>query len=313
MYKGQRYCRTFKGMSYDEVAKLETVHKSELIKNGYDISKKKTYYLSDLITNYKEYCTAHYTRPTERDYVLDTLYKLVGNKAIDKITRADIEKYINLRIGKVKNSTINRDMDTIFRVFSLAVENEQIDNNPCRKIKKLRVENPTERYLTKAEEVKLLACCNPMMRIIVITALYTGMRQNELLSLKWQDIFFDENYLIALNTKNNKPREIPIVPKLKSELLNLQHISEYVFTSPVTLSKYTNIKKTFARTVKRAEIQHITFHQLRHTTASRLNELGVDIVTIQKILDHADLKTTMRYTHNANYSIANAFKLLNEY
>ena len=313
MYQGQRYCRTFKGMSYDEVANLETVHKSELIKNGYDISKKKTYYLSELIDNYKEYCIAHYTRPTERNYVLDMLYKLIGNKAIDKITASDIEKYINLRIGKVKNSTINRDMDTIFRVFSLAIENEQINVNPCRRVKKLRIENPTERYLTKEEEIKLLACCNPMMKVIVMTALYTGLRQNELLSLKWQDIFFNENYLIALNTKNNKPREIPIVPKLRVELLSLKHISEYVFTSPSTCSKYKNIKKTFARTVKRAQIPHITFHQLRHTTASRLNEIGVDIVTIQRILDHADIKTTMRYIHNSNFSIANAFKLLNEY
>ena len=47
MYQGQRYCKTFKGLSHDEVASLEIVHKSELIKNGYDITKKKIYYLSD--------------------------------------------------------------------------------------------------------------------------------------------------------------------------------------------------------------------------------------------------------------------------
>ena len=313
MYKGKRYHRSFKNSSQDEVQQFEIVHKSELIKNGYDITKKKTYYLSDLIENAKTYFNAHYTRPTERDYVLDRFYKLVGNKVVEQITVSDIEKYINSRIGKVKNSTINRDLDIIRRVFSLAMENELITVNPCKKLKKLRIENPPERYLAKDEEIKLLENCNSIMRAIVITALYTGMRQNEILSLKWQDVFFEENYIIALNTKNNKPRKIPLVLKLKEELLKLARISEYVFTSPATLSKYTNIKKTFSRTVKRSGIPHITFHQLRHTTASRLNELGVDIVTIQRVLDHADLKTTMRYTHNSNNSISRAFDLLNEY
>ena len=313
MYQGKRYHRSFKGLSQEEVRKLEVVHKSELIKNNYDITQKRTYYFSDLIENAKTYFNAHYTRPTERNYVLDRFYKLVGNKIAEQIIISDIEKYINLRIGKVKNSTINRDLDTIRRVFSLAVENEQIIVNPCRNLKKLRIVNPPERFLTKDEEIKLLEKCNPIMRAIVMTALYTGMRQNEILSLKWQDVFFKENYIIALNTKNNKPRKLPLVLKLKEELLKLNHISEYVFTSPVTLSKYKNIKKTFARTVKRSGIAHITFHQLRHTTASRLVEMGVDMITIQTILDHADLKTTMRYAHNSNNSISRAFDLLNEY
>ena len=65
--------RKNKGLSQEEVQQLEIVHKSELIKNGYDITKKKTYYLSDLIENAKTYFNAHYTRPTERNYVLMSL------------------------------------------------------------------------------------------------------------------------------------------------------------------------------------------------------------------------------------------------
>ncbi len=313
MLKGRRYCKTFKGLSYDEVAQLEVVHKSELIKNSYDITQKKNPFLLELINDYKEYCKNHYTRVDERFYVLDRLLKLIGNKQAESITISDIDKYIASRLNKVKNSTINRDLDTIFRVFSLAIDNDKISINPCRKVKKLRVENPPERYLSKEEEVKLLAVCNPVMKAIIITALHTGMRQNEILSLKWQDIFFDENYLIALNTKNNKPRKLPLTITLKEELLKLPRLSEHVFTSPATGTRYTEVKTTFKRAVKRSGIAHITFHKLRHSTASRLNEKGVDIVTIQKILDHADLKTTQRYTHNSSESIENAFNKLNEY
>ena len=83
--------------------------------------------------------------------------------------------------------------------------------------------------------------------------------------------------------------------------------------SPETGTRYKDIHSTFDRAVKRSKIPHITFHKLRHTTASRLNEMGIDIVTIQKMLDHSDIKTTMRYTHNAKSSIDNAIMALDKY
>jgi site-specific recombinase XerD len=60
-------------------------------------------------------------------------------------------------------------------------------------------------------------------------------------------------------------------------------------------------------------IPHITFHELRHTTASRLNEKGVDILTIKEILDHADLKTTQQYTHTPRKNILDAVNVLESY
>ncbi|MBQ8458842.1 site-specific integrase, partial [bacterium] len=244
---------------------------------------------------------------------IEKFAKLIGNKDIEQILPNDIEKYISSRINRVKNRTINRELDVIKRIFSLAVQNKKLKVSPCSTIKDLRIENPPERFLTKAEEEKLLSVCNPTMQAIIITALHTGMRQNEILSLKWEDVFFAEKYLIARNTKNNKVRKLPLTDKLAEVLHNLPRFSEYVFTSPVTLSRYKEVKSTFARAVKRAGIPHISFHKLRHSTASRLNESGVDIVTIQKILDHSDIRTTMLYTHNASKSIEDAFRKLNDY
>lgn len=313
MYKGKRYCKTFKGFSKEDVAKFEVVHKAELVKRGYDITQKKDYYLDELIADYKEYRKAHYTRPNEFDYVIDKFYKLIGNKNVEQIIASDIERYITLRLNKVKNSSINRELDIIRRIFSLGIENKKLSVNPCLSIKDLRIENPPERYLTKEEEKALLAVCNPIMQAIIITALHTGGRENEILSLKWEDIFFKEGYLILRNTKNNRPRKLKMTPTLKNVLALLPRLSEYVFTSPETGTRYKDIHSTFDRAVKRSKIPHITFHKLRHTTASRLNEMGIDIVTIQKILDHSDIKTTIRYTHNAKSSIDNAIMALNKY
>lgn len=132
-------------------------------------------------------------------------------------------------------------------------------------------------------------------------------------NLKWSDVFLEEGYLIALNPKNGRPRELIITPQMKEGLLSLPRISEYVFTSPRTKTMYKDFKSTFARTVQRAGIPKITIHELRHTTASRLNELGVDLATIQEYLDHGDALTTQRYIHKPRKNIVDAVLRLSEY
>lgn len=283
-------------------------------KSNYDITAEKhNYTLSQIITEYKEYRANNYARPEEFNYVIDKFYDLVGNKVAEQITLADFEKYRSYRKGKVKNSTINREMDNIKRVFSLAFSNKRIRFNPCAELKKLKIENPNKRFLTKEEEEKLLKVANPTMRAMIILALNTGMRVGEILNLKWEHLFMNRNYLVALNPKNGKPRKILINKTLKTELEKLPKLSEYVFTNPTTKTQYKNIKKTFSRTVERAGIPHISFHELRHTTASRLNEKGVDILTIKEILDHSDLKTTQQYTHTPRKNILDAVNILEEY
>ena len=83
--------------------------------------------------------------------------------------------------------------------------------------------------------------------------------------------------------------------------------------NPITKKPYTEFKTTFKRTVERAKIPHITFHELRHTTASRLNELGVDLITIQEYLDHADARTTQKYIHKPKKNILDAVNRLSKY
>jgi len=314
IYQGVQYHRCFKDANKDEVIGFECIAKSELRKSNYDITAEKhNYTLSQIITEYKEYRANNYARPEEFNYVIDKFYDLVGNKVAEQITLADFEKYRSYRKGKVKNSTINREMDNIKRVFSLAFSNKRIRFNPCAELKKLKIENPNKRFLTKEEEEKLLKVANPTMRAMIILALNTGMRVGEILNLKWEHVFMSRNYLVALNPKNGKPRKILINKTLKTELEKLPKLSEYVFTNPTTKTQYKNIKKTFSRTVERAGIPHISFHELRHTTASRLNEKGVDILTIKEILDHSDLKTTQQYTHTPRKNILDAVNILEEY
>lgn len=314
MYKGVRYHRRFKGAKYDEVIGYEAIAISELRKSGYDITQERhNYMLSEIIEDFKTYADNNYTRPEEAKFYVDNFYKLIGNKLAEKVDINDFEKYRNIRLKSVTASSVNREMDNIRRCFSLAKSNKKIRVNPCDDLKKLRIKNPTKRFLTKQEEKKLLKAANPIMKAIIIVAIYTGMRTSEIKNLKWSDVFLSKNYLIALNTKNGKPRKLLITKQMKEELIKLPHLGEYVFTNPITKKPYTEFKSTFSETVKRAKIPHITFHELRHTTASRLNELGVDLITIQEYLDHADARTTQKYIHKPKKNILDAVKKLANY
>ena len=314
IYQGVQYHKCFKEASYDEVIGYECVAKSELRKSNYDIAQDKhNYTLSQIIEDYKAYRGNNYSRPKEFDYVVDKFYQLTGNKIAEQITLADIERYRTYRKDKVKNSTINREVDNIKRIFSLAYENKKIRNNPCLNLKKLKIENPNKRFLTKEEEKKLLEVSNPTLRAMIILALNTGMRVGEILNLKWEHVFMKQKYLVALNPKNGKPRKLLVNKKLEIILQNTPKIGEYVFTNPTTKTKYTDIKKSFSRAVKRAKIPHITFHELRHTVASRLNEQGVDILTIKEILDHSNVATTQLYTHTPRKNVLDAINILDDY
>jgi len=313
---GVRYHRCFKTLKEKEVEALETVAKSELIKTGYDISQNIKYSLSELIEDYKKYADNNYSRPEDAKKNADDFYNVVGNKLAEEINLSDFEKYRSFKKKNnknISNNTINRCVDDIKRIFSLAKSNKKIRYNPCDDLTKLKTTNPTKRYLTKEEEKKLLDVCNPMMKAIIITALHTGMRSSEIKNLKWGDVFIHQKYLIALNTKNGKSRELVITKQMESILNSLPKINEYVFCNPITKEPYKDFKTTFSRAVKNAGIPHITFHELRHSTASRLNELGVDIATIQEYLDHSDIRTTRGYIHSNRENIKSAIKKLSEY
>jgi integrase len=168
------------------------------------------------------------------------------------------------------------------------------------------VNNQTERILTPEEEEKLLVASAPHLRPIINTALNTGMRKGEILSLTWGDISFENNLITIRHsiTKSKKTRKIPINPTLRKVLLEQKlkiGFSNYVFLTPEgNPCSYNNpnaLKRAFGAACRRANIKGFRFHDLRHTAATRMVESGANIVAVSRILGHADLKTTMRCSH----------------
>ena len=128
-------------------------------------------------------------------------------------------------------------------------------------------------------------------------------------------IDFGNRYIELLQTKSGKARKIPISDKLMIELYKLkeQKLSEYVFTNPYTRTKYVSIHKGFGEVLKKANIKNFRFHDLRHTAATRMTEMGIDLAVVQEILGHSDVKTTMRYAHPVPERKLKAIEVLNSY
>ena len=161
---------------------------------------------------------------------------------------------------------------------------------------------PRTRFLSHDEYRRLLAASGPLLRPLIEMAVATGMRLEELLSLKWDQVDLGRKEVRLVVTKSKQPRVVPLSPRAVAILVaagrNAQD-KQYVFTNPTTGSRFKTIKRAFRTACKRAGVQDIRFHDLRHTFASWAVQSGADLYRLSRILGHASLQMTSRYAHLA--------------
>lgn len=288
-----------------EAKEIENAFKFRLQQqmNGVIPKEQKNVYFKRLKELYTKHAQTNHKRFRNQYYYLERLGNYFDNcKPVNNIKPKDIQKYIDyLRCDrKLKNSSINRYLEILSKMFNLAIDNGELTENPLQKVPKLHEDNHIIRYLTSNEEQRLFASIDiiaPYLRPIVTTALQTGMRRGEIFGMKWNYIDFNNHIIYVLDTKSGKSREIPMSEVLYNLLQSYPKVSEYVFVNPKTHKPYTDIKKSFNKVKELAQVYNFRFHDLRHTFATRLVMAGVDFLTIMEILGHTSLQTTMRYAH----------------
>ncbi|MDA2920583.1 site-specific integrase [Desulfobacterota bacterium AH_259_B03_O07] len=230
---------------------------------------------------------------------------IFGARKLSDIHAKDIDDYKHKRLSEVKPATVNRELEVLRNLFYLAKRwKEFYGENPVSESGLLSVNNQKERILSREEEQQLLNASAPHLKSIIITALNTGMRKSEILSLSWEDIDFENDFIKVRHTisKNKKSRKVPVSSFLRIMLLEQKMktgYSENVFLSPdgESYTRPDSLKRCFEGARKRAKIEDLRFHDLRHTFATRAIEAGGSIVALSKILGHASIQTTMRYLH----------------
>jgi len=164
------------------------------------------------------------------------------------------------------------------------------------------------------------------MAIIINGWLPTGMRREEILSLKWEQV--RNGFIYLTNTKTNKQREIPINDDLMGmfkeiqleqrvskvipfSLPTIQPQSGYVFT--YRGQRIDSMTTAFNAACKRAGIMNFHFHDLRHSFASQLVIRGASLKEVQELLGHESMTMTLRYAHLAQEQKKTAVNLLKGY
>jgi integrase len=195
-------------------------------------------------------------------------------------------------------------------MFNLAMSWEKTEHNPVRGIKFFKENNIVERILKDEEINPLLLCCNTITRDVVIFALNTGMRRGEILNLKWDQVDLVTGCITVTKTKRGKQRKIPINEAVRHVLESQSRGSVYVFHRNGKPAK--SVRTAFEQSVKKADISHCRFHDLRHTFATRLVLGGVSLPVVKELLGHSTITTTMRYAHPTPESKKSAVALLDK-
>jgi len=271
--------------------------------------KKEVYTFENLTRDYLEACRGQKAFADKQQVAREVLLKFFGDVPVSGITYRDLEL---LRSERSQTPTwqrkprsparVNREMSILRHMLNKAVQWDKIDVSPFTKGESLflRENNERIRYLTQEEAEQLLKACPAHLRPIVETALNTGMRKGEILSLKWSQI--RDGWIYLEETKSGKGRPVPLNDAQISvfgELRARQQLrSPFVFCDDKG-RPFGNVQKSFDSALKRAGIYDFHFHDLRHTCASWMVMAGADLVAVQKQLGHSSIKTTMRYAHLA--------------
>ena len=245
----------------------------------------------------------------------------LGPMLLGAITTAEIEKYFARRKnGRTCRGTppskaqMNRERQFLSSVLGMAKRWGLLDRNVVEDVKKLREDNIRDRVLSPEEEKGILEKSPEFLAPIILVAINTGMRLGEILGLKWSDVDRKQGEAvhggfirIGSESKGHRSRHVPINRALKT-VLDAQVPVEseegfvpFVFANPRTRKAYKviSVSLAFGAAARRATVEGVTFHTLRHTAVSRMVAAGIPDRIIMKIVGHSTPNMVSRYAHLA--------------
>jgi len=243
----------------------------------------------------------------------------VGERAAASVTTADVERLRDAQLAR--KSAAGRAVQTLAALSRLYTWGAKVGAigcaNPVKGCERPRTAESID-YLDAAEVGRLLAqaqAAGPFMHAMIATAIFTGMRKGELFGLRWPDVQIDAarvdvNRSYRTTPKSGKPRHVPINPALAPILRAWRSccpatVEGLVFPVEAEPGRFRMgdhadmLGIVDLLVVAGCHVPEMPWHALRHTFASHFMMRGGNILTLQKLLGHADLKTTMRYAHLA--------------
>lgn len=345
-FDGERIDRTTGFKDYKRAEAYAEAFRTKLRNEGVGLLhkvKKEIPKFDKAVESYHRHIDKRLRETTIRRYKLatDVLKAFFKNKRIDKITSTDVENFINNRTdqfvklptGKihpkketVSAATINKELAVLKNLINLFKTRKIVSENPVCEVKFLDAVNEPGRVLNKEEVELYLNECTDDFTDFVKILLQTGMRPGELSKITFNHINL-ETRVISIDRKITKTRAgvrtIPmsnicfeLFEKRKKEAHGL-----FVFaggrhkkSEDKPIVKFNNSHYGALRRSKidkenrTGTIGKTTLYSMRHTFATRFVESAGDLVTLAKLLGHANLKMVMRYAHPSDAHAAAAIE-----
>lgn len=257
------------------------------------------------------------------------------DKELEEITPFDIRTYIDVKLtsgradkkGGLSPVSVRKHLSLIKQALNEAVALGFLKVNPALSVKLARRKNcAAERmvflHVEEAQAMLSVLKGSPYYTAVVL-ALFYGLRRSEILGLRWSAVDFDSNTLTISHTvvknltityeDNTKTatsfRRFELLPEIKEHLLTLSRLNEYICTDAAGVPlRPDSLTRGFQRALKRCNLPPMRFHDIRHSTASILFDMGWSLEDVKNWLGHADIETTsniyLHYTKDRQRMVA---------
>ncbi|MDU8927666.1 site-specific integrase [Alisedimentitalea sp. MJ-SS2] len=275
-------------------------------------SEARRHTVDELIDRYCLEVLPHKKSEKDQRQQLRVWKELVGGLKLSELSpnriltaRAEISSRPGRGVAKISNASVNRYFAALQHVLEIAVrEYGWLEQNPMKRLKKLKEPQGRVRYLDADERKALLQACreskNPYLEVILLIALTTGLRRSEILGMTWGRIELDTGLVVIEETKNGTRRSSHLIEPIIERLNVLKQASDgksqYVFPGKNPL-KPIDIKSAWHKAVRSAQLEDFRFHDLRHTAASYVAMDGGSVPEIAALLGHKSFQMAARYAH----------------
>lgn len=335
--KGWRYDFTLKGIRYTEAwfktkteAKQAEAQKRKEIKNPKP--EPETPIDMDFLTLANK--RLDYVKNYDSDdHFKDVLYhsrrwiKEWNGLTCKQISNDMIEKHV-IKRSEVSAYVGNKELQYLRALFNYGIKRKLIDVNPTEGIEFFPVEKRKKYVPPKKDVLKAISVADPDTQQYLWTILLTAGRVGEINGLTWDDVNFVDRYVTLWTRKrkggNRESREVPMITKLHDifqyRFENRNPDMPWVFWHAYWSRKhgkwvqgpYGDRKKIMRTLCTKTKVKYFRFHAFRHLTASILDDLGVPIGVIQRILGHQNRRTTEIYLHSVGEAEREAMNRLED-
>ncbi|RZD15583.1 MAG: site-specific integrase [Candidatus Acididesulfobacter guangdongensis] len=325
--EGENYCYSFEvnGIHYSgscgTADENTAILVEQLIKSATPAkSSQKLINLKELWEEYLSSSSALLSTATveRKKNALKHVFKFFKDIQVSEIDSVMIEKYLSFRKKEIlerSSNTGKREQEISFRtanielavlsnLLNFAVRRGYIEKNATSGIKKLN-ELSRLKTLSDSDIEKLInGATNKLTRDLITFLIYTGCRKGEALNLKWDDVDLKNDVIAIKGTKTKYDRYIPVSRALKRILEEINR--EYVYVFSYRGKKLSNFRESFKTACKRAGLNGLRVHDLRHVFASKMVMSGTSLYITGELLGHRTPQMTMRYAHLAPYTLKKA-------